>query len=161
MSGASSCTDDAICGAVSASTTGVSFDARSLDALKSKAAADPRAFAMNYDIERNAGTIFATSGVYTESSMQFMTPPNASDLSTLLNQQLENDRKQWVEAAAMSTYYSWGGSFVLLVLICLSAAANAREYRLKAQQSWVGSKCHDSAESSTGSLLTKVCRSVT
>ena len=61
----------------------------------------------------------------------------ASDLSTLLNQQLENERKQWVEAAAMSTYYSWGGSFVLLVLICLSAAANAREYRLKAQQSWV------------------------
>lgn len=61
----------------------------------------------------------------------------ASDLSTLLNQQLESDRKQWVEAAAMSTYYSWGGSFVLLVLICLSAAANAREYRLKAQQSWV------------------------
>nr|WP_288852547.1 response regulator [uncultured Acidovorax sp.] len=61
----------------------------------------------------------------------------ASDLSTLLNQQLESDRKQWVEAASMSTYYSWGGSFVLLVLICLSAAANAREYRLKAQQSWV------------------------
>ncbi len=61
----------------------------------------------------------------------------ASDLSTLLNQQLESDRKQWVEAAAMSTYYSWGGSFVLLVLICLSAAANTREYRLKAQQSWV------------------------
>ena len=55
----------------------------------------------------------------------------ASDLSTLLNQQLENDRKQWVDAAAMSTYYSWGGSLVLLVLICLSAAANAREYRLK------------------------------
>ncbi len=61
----------------------------------------------------------------------------ASDLSTLLSQQLENDRKQWVEAAAMSTYYSWGGSLVLLVLICLSAAANARDYRLKAQQSWV------------------------
>ncbi len=61
----------------------------------------------------------------------------ASDLSTLLNQQLENERKQWVEAAAMSTYYSWGGSLVLLVLICLSAAANARDYRLKAQQSWV------------------------
>ncbi|QLA81670.1 MULTISPECIES: response regulator [unclassified Acidovorax] len=61
----------------------------------------------------------------------------ASDLSTLLNQQLESDRKQWVEAASMSTYYSWGGSFVLLVLICLSAAANARDYRLKAQQSWV------------------------
>src|SRR3989344_3660481 len=61
----------------------------------------------------------------------------ASDLSTLLNQQLESDRKQWVEAASMSTYYSWGGAFSLLVLICLSAAANAREHRLKAQQSWV------------------------
>ncbi|MCE1194204.1 MAG: CHASE3 domain-containing protein, partial [Acidovorax sp.] len=61
----------------------------------------------------------------------------ASDLATLLNQQLEADRKQWVDAAANSTYYSWGGSLVLLVLICLSAAATAREYRLKAQQSWV------------------------
>ena len=61
----------------------------------------------------------------------------ASDLSTLLNQQLVADRKQWVDAAASSTYYSWGGSLLLLVLICLSAAATAREYRLKAQQSWV------------------------
>lgn len=43
---------------------------------------DPRAFAMNFDVAKNAGTIFATSGPYAESSMSFMTPP-PSDLGVL------------------------------------------------------------------------------
>jgi pimeloyl-ACP methyl ester carboxylesterase len=43
---------------------------------------DPRAFAMNFDIAGNAGTVFATSGPFTESAMGFMAPP-ASDLGTL------------------------------------------------------------------------------
>ncbi|UCU98847.1 response regulator [Acidovorax radicis] len=60
-----------------------------------------------------------------------------SDLSTLQNQQLEARRQLWVDAATASAYYSWGGSVVLLALICLSAAITAREYRAKAHQSWV------------------------
>lgn len=46
------------------------------------AAKDPRAFAMNFDLAKHAGTIHATSGPFTESSMGFMAPP-ASDLRTL------------------------------------------------------------------------------
>ena len=61
----------------------------------------------------------------------------ASDLYTLQSQQLEERRQTWVDASTASTYYSWGGSMVLLALICLSAALTAREYRSKAQQSWV------------------------
>ena len=61
----------------------------------------------------------------------------ASDLFTLQSQQLETRRQDWVDAAIMSTYYSWGGSAVLLALIFLSAAMTAREYRVKASQSWV------------------------
>ena len=61
----------------------------------------------------------------------------ASDLYTLQSQQLEARRQAWVESSAMSAYYSWGGSLVLLVLICASAAMTAREYRDKARQSWV------------------------
>ena len=47
------------------------------------ATADPRAYAMAFDLGRDAPRIFATAGVYTESSMQFMTPPNADDLTPL------------------------------------------------------------------------------
>ena len=61
----------------------------------------------------------------------------ASDLFTLQSQQLETRRQNWVDAATLSTYYSWGGSAVLLALIFLSAAMTAREYRAKALQSWV------------------------
>jgi pimeloyl-ACP methyl ester carboxylesterase len=43
---------------------------------------DPRAFAMQYDIDRGVRAIEATQGVYAQSSMAFMTPP-ASDLSAL------------------------------------------------------------------------------
>jgi len=61
----------------------------------------------------------------------------ASDLYTLQTQQLEARRQAWVDAATLSAYYSWGGSLVLLALICASAAMTAREYRTKARQSWV------------------------
>ena len=47
------------------------------------AATDPRAYAMAFDLARDAVRIFATAGVYTESAMQFMTPPNADDLTPL------------------------------------------------------------------------------
>ena len=43
---------------------------------------DPRAFEMKFDFARDAGKVFATDARYTESAMQFMSPP-ASDLSTL------------------------------------------------------------------------------
>jgi len=47
------------------------------------AAADPRAFAMGFDIDGGPATINARNAVYTESAMQFMTPPDAADLSAL------------------------------------------------------------------------------
>lgn len=47
------------------------------------AAKDPKAFALAFDTERDAPKIFATGATYTESSMAFMTPPNATDLSML------------------------------------------------------------------------------
>lgn len=40
-------------------------------------------FALNFNVDTDAPKIFATSGVYTESAMSFMTPPNPSDLSRL------------------------------------------------------------------------------
>ncbi len=49
------------------------------------AAADPRSFALNFDIARGAATVNASDALYTESAMQFMTPPNAADLSALKN----------------------------------------------------------------------------
>ena len=53
------------------------------------------------------------------------------------NQQLDDRRRQWADAATNSNLYSGLGSLVLLVLICASAAMTAREYRVKARQSWV------------------------
>ncbi len=47
------------------------------------AAADPRSFALNFDIDSGAARIDARDGVYRESAMQFMAPPNADDLSAL------------------------------------------------------------------------------
>ena len=48
-----------------------------------EAAADPRAFAMGFDIVRDGPKIVATDATYTESAMQFMTPPNVDDLGAL------------------------------------------------------------------------------
>ncbi|MFN9472206.1 response regulator [Acidovorax sp.] len=61
----------------------------------------------------------------------------ASDLAGLQTQELEDRRRGWEEATSLSAYYSWGGSLVLLALICISAALTAREHRLKARQNWV------------------------
>jgi len=37
---------------------------------------------LDYNFDTDAATIYATSGAFKESSVQFMTPPNATDLST-------------------------------------------------------------------------------
>lgn len=49
------------------------------------AAQDPKAFALAFDIERDGPKIFASDKTFTESSMAFMTPPDATDLSALKN----------------------------------------------------------------------------
>lgn len=41
-------------------------------------------FALGFDIERNIGTIDATTPTYTESAMQFMTPPNADRMDSFV-----------------------------------------------------------------------------
>ncbi|MDR3018911.1 MAG: response regulator [Delftia acidovorans] len=61
------------------------------------------------------------------------------DLYTRQTRELEQRRQLWVEASTTSTYYSWGGSVILLGLILASAALTVREYRVKARQSWVTS----------------------
>ncbi|KNZ32671.1 MAG: esterase [Methylibium sp. NZG] len=45
--------------------------------------ADPRAFAMAFDVLRDGPKIFARDATYTESSMEFMTPPNVDDFGAL------------------------------------------------------------------------------
>ncbi|WP_233809808.1 tannase/feruloyl esterase family alpha/beta hydrolase [Paraburkholderia sp. HP33-1] len=42
-------------------------------------------YALNFSMDNDAPKIFATSGVYSESSWSFMTPPNETDLSGLKN----------------------------------------------------------------------------
>ncbi len=44
-----------------------------------------RDFALTLDIDAAAAAIWTTSGVYTESAMSFMTPPDPSNLDTLKN----------------------------------------------------------------------------
>ncbi len=44
---------------------------------------DVRAFALGFDVSRDAGKIFATSGPYADSSMSFMTPPQPTRLAAL------------------------------------------------------------------------------
>ena len=61
------------------------------------------------------------------------------DLYTHQTRELAQRRQLWVEASTTSTYYSWGGSLILLGLILASAALTVREYRVKARQSWVTS----------------------
>ena len=58
-------------------------------------------------------------------------------LRTQQNVLLETRRQDWVNAAFNSNLYSAFGSAVLLVLICISAALTARDYRAKAAQAWV------------------------
>ncbi len=44
---------------------------------------DTRAFAMGFNVDRDAGKIFATAAPYNEASMSFMTPPEPTRLSAL------------------------------------------------------------------------------
>lgn len=46
---------------------------------------DTLGFALGFNVDTDAPKIFATSGIYTESSMSFMTPPNPTQLDTLRN----------------------------------------------------------------------------
>ncbi|WP_295852355.1 tannase/feruloyl esterase family alpha/beta hydrolase [uncultured Xylophilus sp.] len=47
--------------------------------------ADTKAFALGFSMDTDAPKIAATNALYTESSLQFMTPPNPGDLTTLRN----------------------------------------------------------------------------
>lgn len=44
---------------------------------------DTLAYALGFNMDTDAPRIFATSGVYTESAMSFMTPPNPANLDTM------------------------------------------------------------------------------
>jgi len=46
-------------------------------------ATPPLQIALDYDLDRDYGKLFATSGVFTESSWSFMTPPRETDLATM------------------------------------------------------------------------------
>jgi len=47
--------------------------------------ADTLNYALNFNFDTEAPKIFATTGVYAESAMSFMTPPNPTQLDTLRN----------------------------------------------------------------------------
>jgi poly(3-hydroxybutyrate) depolymerase len=71
-------------------------------------------FVMNFNMDTDAPKIFATSGIYTESPMSFMTPPNPTNLGTLKNRGAKliayhgtsdpvfsfNDTRNWYEGLA-------------------------------------------------------------
>jgi signal transduction histidine kinase/DNA-binding response OmpR family regulator len=58
-------------------------------------------------------------------------------LYLLQNNELDQRRRAWEQAAITSTYISWGGSLVMLVLVLASVALSIREFRAKARQAWV------------------------
>ncbi|PWB21449.1 response regulator [Comamonas sp. JNW] len=60
-----------------------------------------------------------------------------SSLYLLQNNELDLRRRAWEQAAITSTYISWGGSVVMLLLVLASAAVSMREFRTKARQAWV------------------------
>ncbi len=90
-------------------------------------------------LRKNGDAVGAMGLVHTGAGKSTMTRLSelAENLRVQQNQQLATRRQQWANAATNSNLYSTGGSGVLLVLICLSAAVTAREYRSKAQQTWV------------------------
>lgn len=45
--------------------------------------ADLQGYTLGFDVDTDAAKIYATSGIYTESSMSFMTPPDPTHLDTL------------------------------------------------------------------------------
>ncbi|WP_342720984.1 response regulator [Acidovorax sp. FHTAMBA] len=90
-------------------------------------------------LRKNGDAVGAMGLVHTGSGKSTMTrlAELAENLRLQQNQQLDTRRQQWANAASNSNLYSTGGSGVLLVLICLSAAVTAREYRSKSQQTWI------------------------
>lgn len=47
--------------------------------------ADTLAYALNFSLDVDAPKFYATSGIYTESAISYMTPPNPDNLDTLRN----------------------------------------------------------------------------
>jgi len=60
-----------------------------------------------------------------------------TELNGLQDEELAQRRQAWVDASTLSTYYSWGGSLLLLALVLASAGLTIREYRRKAREAWV------------------------
>ncbi|MDR2329290.1 MAG: response regulator [Comamonas sp.] len=77
--------------------------------------------------------------VRTDKGKQVMDNLNneVADLYLLQNNELDLRRRAWEQAATASTYISWGGSAVMLLLVLASAAVSMREFRTKARQAWV------------------------
>ena len=50
---------------------------------------------------------------------------------------LQARQNEWQEAVKFSSTVTWGGSFLLLVLILASAAATSRDYRQREKQTWI------------------------
>ena len=61
----------------------------------------------------------------------------SGDMLANQDQLFDARRQAWVNAATASTRYSWIGSAVLLVLICISGALAIRSLRVKAQEAWI------------------------
>ncbi|WP_439520418.1 response regulator [Hydrogenophaga sp.] len=61
----------------------------------------------------------------------------SSDMLERQDQLFEARRRAWVDAATASTRYSWIGSAVLLVLICISGGLAIRSLRVKAEEAWI------------------------
>jgi predicted esterase len=55
----------------------------SSDLAKAKEPSKTAAFALNFDLEKEAPKIFATDAIYTESGISFMSPPNATRMEEL------------------------------------------------------------------------------
>ncbi|NMM84583.1 histidine kinase [Rhodococcus sp. SRB_17] len=69
-----------------------------------------------------------------------------NSIRTLVREMLVAEREEWEkrrllweDASRFSTAATWLGAAVLLVLILISAVINARDHRLKMQQSWIKS----------------------
>ncbi|MEF9965311.1 MAG: response regulator [Comamonas sp.] len=77
--------------------------------------------------------------VRTDKGKQVMDELNneVAGLYLLQNAELDQRRRAWEQAAIASTYISWGGSVVMLVLVLVSAALSMREFRAKSRQAWV------------------------
>lgn len=91
------------------------------------------------DLVRNGDREGAIALVRTDRGKDVMDRLNdlVDSLTQHQSQELQQRRRAWDEAAITSTYYSWGGSLLLLALVLISAVLTMREYRNKARQTWV------------------------